>query len=105
MPDWPAMATPQKHTFTFPGQKPTELKSDPFLGTKILQHVEDWILQEAERWEHPWRFLLDCPQLPDAAYDLFRAAESVSGAINLIAKMAVGFATLQRDIVTEMMER
>lgn len=99
------MATPQKHTFIFPGQRPTDLKSDPFVGTKILQHVEDWILIEAERWPDPWRFLLGCRQLPDAAYDLFGAAASVSAAINHIAKMPAGFTTMQRDIVTEMTER
>jgi len=91
-------------TFTFipPGHSPTELKSDPFLRTKILQHVDDWIFREAERWPHPWRFLLGVRRLPPAAYDLFKAAESVSHAMNRLLKTLYGGATLQRDLIEEM---
>lgn len=99
------VAMAQKHTFIFPGQNPTQLKSDPFLGAKIMQHVEDWILREAERWDHAWRFLLNCRNLPLAAYDLFKAAESVSVAMNRMQNMLAGFATMQRDLVMEMVKR
>ena len=92
----------QKYTFIFPGNSPTELKADPFLGTKILQHVDDWIFREAERWPHPWHFLLDVRRLPPAAYDLFQAAESVSHAINRLENMLYCGATLQRDLCEEM---
>jgi hypothetical protein len=100
-----AESVPQKYTFTFKGQNPTDLKADPFLGAKILQHAPDFIFREAERWPHPWRFLLDVRGLPPACYDLFRAAESVSRAMQRYQNMLAGFATFQRDLGEEMQER
>jgi hypothetical protein len=86
----------------YPGNTPTRLKADPFLGTKILQNVPDWILREAERWSNPWGFLNGVRDLPKSAYDLFRAAESVSCASKRIHKMLFGAATMQSDLIEEM---
>ena len=97
--------TRQKFTFLLPGQSPTQLRADPFLGQFVLQHAEEWIFQEAERWPHPWRFLLDVRRLPPACYDFFRAAESVSRAINRVLHSLYGGATLQRDLREEMARR
>ena len=95
----------QRHTWIFPGQTPSELKADPFLGVKILHAAPDWIFAEAERWPHPWRFLRDVRSLPPACYDLFKAAESVSHAMNRYQKMPAGLATFQRDLADEMCKR
>jgi hypothetical protein len=100
------MSDKPKYTFTFPGQKPTELKADPFLGRCVLQHAPDWIFREAERWDHPWRFLLGVRGLPPACYDLFKAAESLSAAMNLLLHMLYGGATLTRgSLAVEGQER
>lgn len=95
----------EKFTFIFPGQSPTELRADPFLGAKVLQHAPDWLFLEAERWEHPWRFLLAVRDLPPACYDLFRAAETVSHAMNRVQNRLYGGATPQRDLSEEMLKR
>jgi hypothetical protein len=96
------MSLPQKFTWLFPGQSPTDLKADPFLGNHILQDVPDWIFREAERWPHPWQFLLGVRRLPLHCYDLFQAAESASRAMNRAQNMSFGGATLQRDLPQEM---
>lgn len=75
------LSVPQKFTWIYSGQKPTKLKADPFLGRKILQHAPDWILREAERWEHPWRFLLGVRKLPRACYRYTKVLDNRKRAI------------------------
>ncbi len=88
-------------TVIFPGQGPTELKADPFLGRKILQHVPLSELREAEQTPHPWRYLLNGHYAP-ACMDLFRAAESVSCAFDRLIRIVWGGATLNCDYMSEL---
>src|SRR5262249_2910522 len=103
------MGKQQASEFWFPGNSPTELKGDPFLGAKILQHVDARIFTQSERrnrrpW-NPWRFLLEVPRLPPAEYDLFGAAESVWRAMNHVQAMLYGGATLPRDLAQNMQDQ
>ncbi len=96
------MSDPKKFTFFPPGQSPTELKADPFLGRFILPRVQDWIIREAERREDTWRFLLGVRDLHPDCYGFFRAAESLSRAMNHVLQMLYGGATLPRYLPAEM---
>jgi len=100
------MATAPKYSFRFPGQSPTDLKADPFLGRFVLQHAPERIFRDAEGQPHPWRFLLAVPGLPSCCYALFKAADSVSTAISLLLHTPYGGATLTRGhLAVEAQER
>ena len=70
-----------------------ELASDPGLAGCLLKllatstapngpaQVPDWLLREADRWEDPWKFLLDVPDLPKDFRLLFATADSQKGAL------------------------
>jgi hypothetical protein len=92
----------------YDGDSPVELRNDPFLSAHIFQHGPEWLFREAERrWnegDHPWRFLIGVKKLPPACYDFFRAAESVSSAMELIEHCLYGGATLPRRLLVNEMQ-
>src|SRR6185312_4077568 len=94
-----------RQTFILPGNSPIELRDDLGLPGKILSRVEEWILQEAARREDTWQFLLGVRGLPEGCYDFFRAGQSVSRALDRLTAIAVGIATLNRDLRDEVTKR
>jgi hypothetical protein len=81
-----------------PWNTPSKLKADPLLRRLFVQYVDDWILREAEKWDHPWQFLLGVRGLPLGCYDFFKAAVSVSIATEKLVHMTYRGATLSRNL-------
>lgn len=55
----------------------------------------EWLLPEADRWQEPWKFLLNCRDIPKPVQKVLIAAQSQRAAARRLAEIAGGFGTIE----------
>src|SRR5262245_15566613 len=112
------MSTGRKEPKTGPAFFPpvVELARDKGCIGKALSTLPIWMLRAADRWAEgdseakmknrdparlpfpdPWRFLLDCPTIPEPVRKVCRGAQSQLFALRHLSRLAMGVATLNTD--------